>query len=317
MINSIKTKIPESFFKDEERCNYYISEKMKKVWAVQLDLLSELKRVCEKHGLTYFADSGTLLGAVRHKGYIPWDDDIDIAMKREDYDKLIKIGPSEFKDPFFLQSAHAEVFPRGYARLRNSNTTALTKYDCDKNINCGIFIDIFPLDNLPDDLNERKNWLNKIKRVYEITKAGCSKKTKEYSGMVHSIKFYLAKVIFHIFGYKKLIMYYERLCAKYNSVDTQKISYVAYSIGKEKHIWDRNCFEAGQVRPFEFTEIIVPIGYDSRLRVEYKDYMQLVRAPNTHGTMIIEPEIPYKKYKEEHSLRDIQKMLENLNSESV
>ena len=98
-----------SFLEEELRSGYLVSSKMKKIWAVQLDLLEQIKHVCSRYHLTYYADSGTLLGAVRHKGYIPWDDDIDIVMKRSDYNKLIEIAPIEFKKPYFLQSAHSEI----------------------------------------------------------------------------------------------------------------------------------------------------------------------------------------------------------------
>ena len=82
------------FFREEERCGYLITEKMKRVWAVQLAMVDEVERICRKYGLRYFADSGTLIGAVRDRGYIPWDDDIDLAMLREDYDRFVKVAPS-------------------------------------------------------------------------------------------------------------------------------------------------------------------------------------------------------------------------------
>ena len=72
---------------------------------VELDLLAEFDRVCRKHGLTYFVDSGTLLGAVRHKGFIPWDDDIDLIMQREDYERLVQIAAQEFQHPYFFSDS--------------------------------------------------------------------------------------------------------------------------------------------------------------------------------------------------------------------
>ena len=98
----INLKIQESFYNPEVRCGYEVSAKMKKIWAVELDLLAKFIDVCNKHELNYFVDGGTLLGAVRHKGFIPWDDDVDVIMPREDYDKLFEIAAQEFQYPYFF-----------------------------------------------------------------------------------------------------------------------------------------------------------------------------------------------------------------------
>ncbi len=80
--------LPKSFFEQEERCDFLVTEKRKKIWAVLLDLLIKFDFVCKKYSLTYFLADGTLLGAARHQGFIPWDDDIDVSMPREDYEKF-------------------------------------------------------------------------------------------------------------------------------------------------------------------------------------------------------------------------------------
>ena len=97
---------------------YIVSEEMKKVRDVQVEMVTFLLKVCQKHNLKIWADGGTLLGAVRHKGYIPWDDDIDLLMFREDYDKFLKVAPSELSDKFFLQSFNnIPNFPLNDAKL--------------------------------------------------------------------------------------------------------------------------------------------------------------------------------------------------------
>ena len=113
------------------------------------ELLLEFDRICQKIGVSYTLFSGTLLGAVRHKGFIPWDDDLDVAMLREDYEKFLKHFDDILnKEKFFLQKEFSEHFPMFFSKLRMNNTTCLEKYHPkDSATHLGIYIDIFPCDN--------------------------------------------------------------------------------------------------------------------------------------------------------------------------
>lgn len=306
----IKIDLPDDFLEEEVRCGYVVTTKMKKVWAVQLDLLAELERVCKKYHLTYYADSGTLIGAIRHNGYIPWDDDIDIVMLRRDYDKLLRIAHKEFRQPYFLQSAYSEKrYVRGYSRLRNSDTTAIVESDVDKEYNCGIFIDIFPLDHIPDNPIVFNIWKKEIVLIKRALKGWA------YYGLSSDISFpknILKKInilLLNKIGYLRAFRFYERTCGLFNSKKTKRLSYIAYSYGKKKHLWECTCFDDLEYKPFEFTEINVPVGYDSRLRVEYGNYMEIRRASSAHGDVIFEPEIPYKQYKKMHSVEEMKLQL--------
>ena len=159
----LKIKLPENFLEQEVRCGYTITKQIKEVWAIELDLLSLLQDICDKNEIKYFADSGTMLGAIRNKGFIPWDDDIDISMMREDFDKFCKIAKKQLKYPYFFQDEDTEPGSlRGHAKLMRLDTTAILKSELDRKLNFsqGIFIDVFCFDNLPDDLHERENYLN-------------------------------------------------------------------------------------------------------------------------------------------------------------
>jgi lipopolysaccharide cholinephosphotransferase len=121
----LKIKLPKGFLDEEIRCDHLVTKKMKEIWAVELDLLAEFQRVCDKYGIKYYASGGTLLGAVRHRGFIPWDDDLDIEMLRSDYIKLCQIGPKEFKYPYVFKNEFTESGScMGSSKLRNCQTMA-------------------------------------------------------------------------------------------------------------------------------------------------------------------------------------------------
>ena len=110
-------QVPYSYYEDEVRDGFYISSMMKRAWAASIEVLEVVDRICKKHNIKYFAEAGTLLGAVRHKGFIPWDDDLDIAMLRDEYERFLSIVEEELPDDYFLlnmytEKDHVEMFSR-------------------------------------------------------------------------------------------------------------------------------------------------------------------------------------------------------------
>ena len=139
-----------------------LSQKLKKA---ELDIFVRFLRVCEQLDLQYYVLGGTLLGAVRHQGFIPWDDDIDVGMPRADYEVFLREGQKYLEEPYFLQTFRTDPqFTANFAKIRSSNTTFMETSLRGRKMNHGIYIDIFPLDFYPDDpRTERqlrlKNWL--------------------------------------------------------------------------------------------------------------------------------------------------------------
>lgn len=158
---NIKLQLGASFW-DSTPYEYFPSQKLKKIWAVELDLLHALDTACTKLGVSFFLVYGSLLGAKRHGGIIPWDDDIDVGMLRRDYDYLCDHAGEVFQEPYFWQTNQTDPgSARGHAQLRNSETTGILRCEmvdgrCRFSFNQGIFIDIFAFDNVPDDESERK-----------------------------------------------------------------------------------------------------------------------------------------------------------------
>lgn len=294
-------ELPVEFFDEEVRCNYCVSAKMKKVWAIEMELLAEFIRVCEKYGLRYFADAGTLIGAVRHQGFIPWDDDVDVVMPREDYDKLFEVAEREFKHPYFFQTAQTEdKFYRTHAQLRHNLSTGFIPYDRDKNINKGIFLDIFVLDGVADTRIQR--WLQKKEiRFHETLLAYEYDRDAHVLSAPKKMVYFLVHMLHKVVPYKTHFDYYNRkVLARYSRKKTEKIGNLV--LGWRPHTqWRREWFEEYQMQPFEHLMLRIPKGYHEVLTMQYGDYMKLpddVNAPNGrfHESIVFEPDIPYKEY---------------------
>lgn len=294
----LKLEIPDSFWKEEERCGYRVSEETKRIWAVQLDLLNELSRVCKENNLTFFADSGTMLGAVRHQGYIPWDNDLDFIMARNDYDKLCKIAPIAFKSPYFFQTE--ETDPGSiylHAKLRNSMTTGILKsqYDGRCHFNQGIFIDIFPFDNVPDDEDERRAFFEKVIKV--------RKKAMDFSLFTfryvktNNLKRFLGnsvramiRMISHGNHFDRLL---QKEAAKYSDCNTKRFAGITYS---DDWIYDKEYYAEPVEAPFEFITVTVPKRTEEILTYMYGDWKKPVMGGGNHGDVIFDVDKPYTEY---------------------
>ena len=119
----------KDIYRDEIRDGFLVTADRKKIWQVEMELLEVLDRICCRNGLRYFVDYGTLLGAVRHRGFIPWDNDIDVVMMRPDYERLkLVIAKEGLKEPFFFQTAHTDNVTIMIGKLRNKNTSGVQDF---------------------------------------------------------------------------------------------------------------------------------------------------------------------------------------------
>ena len=250
------------------------TDQKKAIHRIQLDLLKKLDRVCQEHGLRYYAIHGTLLGAVREHGFIPWDSDMDIAMPREDADRLIALSSELFPEPYYLQTMENDpgCFYGGYLKLRNEDTTAMDWMNRYHNCHQGIYLDIFPLDAVSGNERFRQKQQKRIRFLQRIIYA---KKYHPSDGVMQEISairfgFYrfLGKMI-HIGDLYRLLDHQFRRVK-----ESRCCSILAcyYDNRENRNIYDSAWFEGSARLPFEDMMIPVPEHYDKILSERYGDH---------------------------------------------
>lgn len=266
---------------------------MKKVWAVEMELLNKLLEVCKKHNLRIWAEGGTLLGTVREHGYIPWDDDIDMAMLRDDYDKLQEIAEDEFKAPFFFQSGYTDKFPCGFSKLRMDGTAAIIKNEIYQNFHQGIFIDIFCYDAVPDTKDELINLKCKSVKLLGDLKTYCNNYFS-FTDFNHNLRTLKAIVKVKRKGFRQSFEEYDNLFKLYKIKDNRYVSFMAFFFDFNRYLREKEWYNETLYMPFEDIMIPIPIGYHEILAKQYGDYMRPVQTPTMHGNFeVLDPSRSY------------------------
>lgn len=270
---------------------YFDTLEGKKVKQIELSMLEEVIRICEKHNLRYFADSGTLLGAVRHNGFIPWDDDIDLVMLRPDYNKLIKLA-KEFKSPFFLQSTYTDKkYTRGHIQIRYDGTAMILPSEgVNVKFHQGIFLDIFPLDVYPKDFSQFSLFIEKINKIKRFIDLSVINK-KNYGG-THKILFPIFQKIFPLKLYYK---YFEKECSKFWELQDGYFDKIYWREQNSRFLkLEKSWYKDNIELPFEELKISCPKEFDKILKEMFgNNYMIPVQENSAHGKVIINPNISY------------------------
>lgn len=287
----IKIQLPEDFFHEEERYGYTITAQAKQLWAVLLDLLVEFDRVCRQHNIKYALDSGTFLGAVRHKGFIPWDNDLDVIMLREEYDKLCRIGHKAFLHPYFWQTPYSDVGScRRHGQLRNSLTTYILNSETQDgnpafSFNQGIFLDVFILDEVPDDTTVLKQQQEKMVGMLPIMWD-----FKQY--YLHSNQSeWIADALY------ELQKRFDHLSSQYNGTHQKRIGNISLIPDrKEERMLPRHLYDNLAEYDFEGFHFPAPADYETYLGNIYGDWHKFVMGGEMHDALIIDTQRPYTEY---------------------
>ena len=252
----------------------YTSEQLKRLHEIEIEILKEIDRVCNELKIEYFADFGTLLGAVRHKGFIPWDDDIDICMLREDYDIFIANAPKILSKKYVLQ--HFLVDPRTptfHAKVRKNGTKFVEEYLKDIPVHQGIFVDIFPYDAISEKPNEMKKYRRKIKFLMQLfVSKTVSVSTTEKNRTKRIINTVVRKIINLLLFPVSKKRIYERLNKEIQVFNKTESPLIKCSVKYPQLRTD--IFPLSKLE-FDGFSIPVPHNWDKVLKKEYGDYMKL------------------------------------------
>jgi lipopolysaccharide cholinephosphotransferase len=308
----IKAKLPPEFFREEAKA-IVVSAETKRLWAVLLDLLLEFDRVCRKNGIKYMVDGGTLLGAVRHGGFIPWDDDIDVIMLREEYEKLNKIASREFSAPYFWQTYATDPdHGRGFARLRNSSTTYMLHSEMNgkKSLfrhNQGVLLDVFICDNIPDRVEERSPFLKRLSKLQTHSWCLRSQGHAPWSlGLLTRIPDVVRKIDYLLLSAfsgkdisQSLLKKLDIEAQRYDNEPTEYVSHLTFCATEGNrfcYIFQRKFFEDLTEVEFEGHKLPATSHWDEYLTGFYGNWRRHVVGAGGSGKVFIDLDKPYTEY---------------------
>ena len=280
-------------YNEEIRDGFLVSSQRKRLWKIELEILENFQTICKRHGLNFFLIGGAAIGAARHKGFIPWDDDMDIGMLRKDFDQLLCYLNTELNPKYYVQYGPCEkdLFSP-LLRIRDGSTTGILNCDRKSHANQGIFIEIYPFDNVPESTILRKIQIYESKILSNILHARFYNiKLGTMSSIVNN--FFKNKTVDEIFDV------WMRICKKYNEKNTKYVDTVMLPIYalQDIHLFNRNGCETVFV-PYENITTRVALENDKFLKQQYGDYMQLPpleeRGRHHDNTVFYDPDHPYE-----------------------
>lgn len=261
---------------------------MNEMKRIALDILKDVSDFCDRNSLRYYLAYGTLLGAVRHHGFIPWDDDIDIMMPRSDYNKFIKLYNDSTTSYRVCSIDNDMQYPYTMAKVFDLHTRMIDFTLRRQYKYAGVFIDIFPLDGLPDDYNSQKSLFYRQQLVNLMIHGSCmgyssshhyvdSKKSHaKIKGILRTILKFGAVTLMHPLPTSKLITELNENASKIDFDEANKVSMLVDSASDNvREIWPRRIFEEVELYSFEQYKFKSIKNFDLYLRKLYNKYMEM------------------------------------------
>ncbi len=242
----------------------------------QLGILDAIHAFCGERGLRYFITAGTLIGAARHQGFIPWDDDIDLVMLRPDYDTLVATFNEGRRDGIRLVTHDtARGFPYAFAKVCDDSTLFIEDERKKDQTPVGVNVDIFPLDSLTDDYEDAVRLMRRLRKYTKLVELKNVVRAKKRSP-VKTITLAVTQTAAALFSYRWCFRRIEKIARTYAKNDESKyVANVVISAKGEREILERAWFDTQIDLPFEGREYKAPVGYDAYMRRLFGDYMTL------------------------------------------
>jgi lipopolysaccharide cholinephosphotransferase len=267
---------------------------LREIQLFQLQMLKDIADICEKNHIKYSLSDGSLLGAVRHKGFIPWDDDIDIMMEWTEYLRFLKIAPAELGEKYFLQNKNTDKeYWLSWSKIRANNTTSMPKDSMEWNIHWGICIDIFPVIGIKKENKEKqlkrlsKNKLLLMDKYLKATNTQISNKLK----LLYAVPYKIRRFIYKLIERKNIISLKETdWCCQMCRLD---------------RLYPTSIFSEYKMIRFEDRDFMVIKDCEEYLRIQYGDYMKLppenerIGHALSLGSIIWDTRKSYGDYKKE------------------
>lgn len=293
---------PNEYYCDEVREGFFVSETMKRYWAAQLVVLSEIDKICRKHGITWYADSGTLLGAVRHSGYIPWDDDLDIGMLREEYTKFIDYAQKELPEGYIVLSPERDTCLVPFARVINNDKLGLTSEFLSSFHGCpfAVGVDVFPLDKIYKFSDQEDDRVMRGRRVCSLISEikDNTVTDKEIQKRIDRIQDENNCTIDSDNTLAKLIRLFDDISQECKDEDAEEIALMDEWIPNSRCRYKKSYYDGWIQMDFETTKVRVPIKYEEILRAYYGNYSEPVRgcAGHTYPVYRLQENVTFERF---------------------
>lgn len=274
-------------------------EELRKLQLKSLEMMLYLKEFCEEHHLLVYFCGGCCIGAIRHQGFIPWDDDIDVFMPREDYEKLGEIWDKEADTSrySYCRTDRDHFYRNLFATINDNHTAFIKTHQADLDINHGIVIDILPLDGCPSGSFQRKMQMFWA-LLYSIYNAQMV--PQNHGKAVELIGRIMLAIVPKKSWRYKLWKLAERKMTRYPIKDCEYITELCSGPGYMKNRYPKKAFEKAVYKSFEGYQMPVPQGYDDYLRIAFGDYMKLPPKEKQvahHDVVFYDLNNSYKQYK--------------------